>query len=622
MPTFVASAAQRIHGIRLELLDRVWLGILVLALVGAPASASRALSTGWLPLYSVHVALAALVIVLFLARRRLSFMARSVTLLTIFFVVGAAGLFTLGLLGAGLWWLVMASLLASALLSMRVGLMVSGASLFLIALAAAGFTRGALKVPVDPAAYVYDVTSWVSFLMAAALLPIVVFQSIALFQRSTADLIEEIEQQRAREAMAREDARGSAERFTDFAGIAADGFWETDGDLRLTFVSQSFADALGLRASDMLGRTPGEAYLLRYPGAPRLEEFMAPLRRHEAFSHLQFPVQDAQGRRALLACLGRPRFDAAGAFLGYRGVVRDITQQYKDERAIKEAAERLRLITDNAPAHIYRVEHDRRVSFSNRAALDFVGRPAEALVGQPFDRMYPPAAASAIAGHMDRAFAGEDVTFEFEADGRHFRGTLVPDARDAGAIQDIYGLVSDITPLKRIENELRQLALLDPLTGLANRRRFNERLAEAVQRSERTGQRLALMYLDLDGFKRVNDTLGHDVGDELLKEFGRRVVACVRQTDTVCRLAGDEFVVILENLASDQDPERVALKIIAATRPAATLKGHEVPMSTSIGIALREAGGIAGDALLKQADAALYQAKRSRRGSHAVAPSG
>ena len=179
----------------------------------------------------------------------------------------------------------------------------------------------------------------------------------------------------------------------------------------------------------------------------------------------------------------------------------------------------------------------------------------------------------------------------------------------------MYGLASDITASKLVERELRKLALFDPLTGLPNRRRLHEKIDEAIWRSERTGEIAGLIFLDLDHFKHVNDTLGHDVGDALLKEFGERVAQSIRKTDTVCRLAGDEFVVVLENLASERDAALVAEKITDAMRPLADIKGHSLKLSASIGIALRHAGELDGEALLRKADAAVYAAKSRERGS-------
>lgn len=191
------AAASQMLSLRLQLLDRIWLGLLILALIGAPASVSRALATGWIPLYTAHVCIAAIIVALFVARRRLSFNLRAAAVLGIFFVVGAVGMLTLGLLGAGFWWLATATLLAGTLYSQRMALAVAAVTIVLIAVSAVGFTSGMLTLPIDPATYVYAVPSWVSFLLVATIMPFVVFQSITLFQSATVELLEKVDRQRA-----------------------------------------------------------------------------------------------------------------------------------------------------------------------------------------------------------------------------------------------------------------------------------------------------------------------------------------------------------------------------------------------------------------------------------------
>ena len=167
---------------------------------------------------------------------------------------------------------------------------------------------------------------------------------------------------------------------------------------------------------------------------------------------------------------------------------------------------------------------------------------------------------------------------------------------------------------KRAEEELAYMAQYDPLTGLANRALFRDRLEHALARAERNGNLVALMFLDLDRFKAVNDTLGHSYGDELLKEVARRVEGRVRESDTVARLGGDEFAIVLEDLSYAQDAIPVAQDILDLVSQPLVLDGHEVFVTGSIGIAVRPPSE--GDRLLKDADAAMYRAKQRGRNSH------
>jgi len=289
------------------------------------------------------------------------------------------------------------------------------------------------------------------------------------------------------------------------------------------------------------------------------------------------------------------------------------------EAARSEA--RLRLITDSMPALISRIDRDRRFVFNNKAYETWLERPLSRITGERLDALYTPDQFAQIAPQLDAAFAGERVTFEMDTGRRHLRVTYIPEIDSDGRVDSVYGMAHDITHTKQIENELRSLAQYDPLTGLPNRRRYEERLQDAIARAERNGQGLALMFLDIDRFKAINDGHGHKTGDQVLQAFAERLSTCVRQNDTVARLAGDEFVVLLEGLHAEDaitEAEAVAAKILHAMARPLSIDGIVLTLSTSIGIALRATGETDGAALLHRADAALYAAKRAGRGTWRV----
>jgi two-component system, cell cycle response regulator len=163
---------------------------------------------------------------------------------------------------------------------------------------------------------------------------------------------------------------------------------------------------------------------------------------------------------------------------------------------------------------------------------------------------------------------------------------------------------------KRSEERLTYLAQYDQLTGLVNRSLFRDRLVQAMARSKRMQQPIGLMLLDLDRFKAVNDTFGHDVGDELLKAVSERLHACVREVDTVARMGGDEFTIILEGASSEQNIIVVAKRIAESIATAFELKGHNISIGVSIGITIYPHDDQPVDELLKHADTAMYRAKQ------------
>ena len=171
---------------------------------------------------------------------------------------------------------------------------------------------------------------------------------------------------------------------------------------------------------------------------------------------------------------------------------------------------------------------------------------------------------------------------------------------------------------READNNLIALARTDPLTGLHNRRMFEETMAAALARARRNQQQLALAYLDIDHFKHVNDTHGHGTGDQVLAEFARRLKLAVRATDTVARLAGDEFVVIFENLADDTEASRLAEKILSSIEPTFVFGELSFSITTSIGIATNANGSASIDELMEASDNALYEAKRGGRNGYAL----
>jgi diguanylate cyclase (GGDEF)-like protein len=184
---------------------------------------------------------------------------------------------------------------------------------------------------------------------------------------------------------------------------------------------------------------------------------------------------------------------------------------------------------------------------------------------------------------------------------------------DAGTIVNYVGVFSDITRRKMAEEQMQFLAHHDGLTSLPNRGLFLERLNHAIARAHRTQDQIALLFLDIDNFKQINDTLGHHVGDQLLQIVAQRLTSCVREGDTVARLGGDEFTIILESINHADDVAPIARKIIAALSLPMPIDGQELTVGASIGISLYPADSERADELLKLADTAMYHVKKEGR---------
>jgi len=188
---------------------------------------------------------------------------------------------------------------------------------------------------------------------------------------------------------------------------------------------------------------------------------------------------------------------------------------------------------------------------------------------------------------------------------------------DEGGVTHYVATHTDITLRKAAEDDIKQLAFYDPLTGLPNRRLLQDRLHQAMSQAKRERGRLALLFLDLDKFKPVNDAFGHQTGDELLQAVAQRLQACVRESDTVARLGGDEFVAVLEDVKGPESAAKVAREFVRLlNQPFVVAAGQEARIGASVGIAMFPTDGDSTEILLQHADAALYRAKAAGRNTY------
>lgn len=282
------------------------------------------------------------------------------------------------------------------------------------------------------------------------------------------------------------------------------------------------------------------------------------------------------------------------------------------------AAHRWRLaLLDLVADGVIGTDNDGRILWLNRSAEAIFGYPAEELLGRPFDLLL---ASSNDRPNSFQALIDEirrEPTGQTEAVGRRRDGEAIPIevfAAPVGQPPGGYALtVRDITVRRQTEEAVRALAYYDPLTGLPNRLLFHDRLGQAIERARRNRQLLAVMLVDLDRFKLINDSLGLQAGDAMLKAVGERLRSTLRKSDTVARLGGDEFMVLLHGIAGAEAAAKVAQKLLDCLRPPFRIHGDELDTSACIGIALYPHDGTDPDVLIKNADAALGRAKEQGR---------
>lgn len=317
-----------------------------------------------------------------------------------------------------------------------------------------------------------------------------------------------------------------------------------------------------------------------------------------------------------------PDKDADGVIRGVFGMVQDRTESHLARERLEDSERQLRAVTDSLPVLISYVDQDECVHFLNATFRDWLGVDLAWAQGRKLREVIGDALYGQRGDYLRHALRGERIEFAVESTTqgitRHLQATYIPDIRPDGEVRGVFALSTDVTALKLAELELRRLVRIDSLTGLPNRRYFDEKLQEAIARSKRTRQTMALMFLDVDHFKSINDTLGHGLGDQVLCEFAHRLRSSVRTNDFAARLAGDEFVILIEGVATVEEIEVVAHKVIAQVRQPMTLSSHEVSVTTSIGIAVNDAEDINSDALINRADKALYRAKAAGRDRYAL----
>jgi diguanylate cyclase (GGDEF)-like protein/PAS domain S-box-containing protein len=300
--------------------------------------------------------------------------------------------------------------------------------------------------------------------------------------------------------------------------------------------------------------------------------------------------------------------------------IQEVGERKAHDVAIHESQKRLRFIADNLPAMIVHADRDERVTFVNDHVQRVFGTEMGYLLGKKLGDLEKPVAYHRLQAQLADAWTGKTVTAKHEVMARgekmFFETTFIPDLAQDGGIQGLYAMSFDVTEVNRASVRLEQLSRSDRLTRLANLNHFNEKLAEATARAKRSGAPIAVMSIDVDHFKKVNETLGHAAGDDVLREIAVRVVENVRTTDTVARLGDDQFAVVLEGLNNTEEADLVAEKVLTAVRVPVMVDGNPVRITVSIGVAVSYRAALTPADLTAHADQALYETKAGGKNSY------
>lgn len=444
--------------------------------------------------------------------------------------------------------------------------------------------------------------------------------------------------------------RASEERYRFLAENTADTVWQLDSQMRFTYVNGAYIHLSGFARDEILGRSVMEFFTEE--GRKTVLAMMAKRKENEAAgisnAALRFEVPHIRksGDPFWAEISSNPIYDSAGAITAFNGIMRDIDERKRMELALRASEERFRFLAENTGDVVWETDAQLRFTYINSADERMRGFPRVEVLGRSVLELFTPEGQAIVRelssqrrSASDNGISNPRVVFQapqVRKDGSSYWTEVSSTTQydNAGNIVGYNGITRDIDASKRYERELEQansklqsqlqeiralqaklteLAVRDTLTGLHNRRYVEETLPRELARAKREGYPLALILVDLDHFKRINDTYGHPTGDAVLKAVGRVLRQGARESDIVCRFGGEEFLVVLPNMAIPQALERSQSWQTSLAASPVQHGAFAVMTTMSAGIAAYPDNSADIDSLLRLADDALYRAKANGR---------
>jgi diguanylate cyclase (GGDEF)-like protein/PAS domain S-box-containing protein len=408
-------------------------------------------------------------------------------------------------------------------------------------------------------------------------------------------------------------------RFRTLAELSSDWYWEQDENFRFTYLSRGILHKAGSKPENSIGKTRWEL-----PNIIMSDEewaaHKATLHAHKPFYDLTFKRFGDDGSLHYVCISGRPIFDEQGKFKGYCGIARDITEDVKATRALRESEARFRDLTSLSSDWYWEQDENFRFTLMSGGEQGKTGRDLDETLGKT-RRELPGIVLSAEEWVAHRAVLDarqpfHDFTYKrLRSDGSLMYVSISgrPIFDENGVFKGYRGIGKDITERVVAAERIQYVAYHDGLTDLPNRIMFSEVLSHAVGQAKRHNRNLALLFVDLDRFKNINDMLGHAAGDDLLKEVSARIKASIRSSDVVARLGGDEFVVLLEDIHEQKNVVKVVRKLLSSLNEPLTMHSQEFRVTASIGVTMFPHDAQDEPTLMRNADMAMYRAKEEGR---------
>jgi diguanylate cyclase (GGDEF)-like protein/PAS domain S-box-containing protein len=395
-----------------------------------------------------------------------------------------------------------------------------------------------------------------------------------------------------------------------------DEFWTME------FVSEGCRALTGYRPEDLLFNSRVSYEELTHPEdrarvRAAIHDALVAQRRYD----VAYRILRADGAVRWVSERGSGIVGPDGKLQALQGFIEDITRQREDEQALRDAEMRYRSIFENALEGIFQTSPEGRYLAANPALARIYGyETPEALMaalqdieqqlyvepGRREEFMRLMQTAGKVTGFESQVFLRDGSIIWISENARAVRGA-------DGAIRYFEGTVEDITERKTQERRIAHQATHDRLTGLPNRYLLQDRIDQAIRQAAREKTLVGMLFIDLDRLKQVNDTLGHQAGDELIRIIARRLRSCLRTGDTVARIGGDEFVLLLPSLLAEEAMVHARRRVLEATSAPCQIDGEEVATSCSVGASLYPNDGVDAETLLRRADEAMYVEKQARR---------
>ena len=395
-----------------------------------------------------------------------------------------------------------------------------------------------------------------------------------------------------------------------------------DRDSRFRFLNRHNEEWLSESRKDVTGRRIGE--VIGDARARQLQPLLTRVFAGETISTEQLLVQP-NGEQRWESIHYAPNRDAEGSVIGIYAVHTDVHDQKRNEEALRRANWMLSSHINNTPLAVLEWDRDFRLVRWSPQAENIFGWRAEEVLGMPLtgSQLTHEADRQSVVDLINRLMAGEEpratgLNRNYRKDGETiwcewYHSCLID---GLGRIVSVLSFVQDVSSRIQAEERLQYLATRDALTGLPNRLLLQERVAQAIAQAKRSRRRVGVLFIDLDRFKNVNDTLGHRIGDELLKRVTASLSAALRETDLLARLGGDEFMVIVEDFEDSSVLNRIALKLQDAIAQPFEIEEHDIYVTSSIGIAVYPDDSDDPEGLLKHADVAMYRSKELGRNTY------